>query len=520
MDKIRNLCKYNYMQNRLLRTFNDLGLRGKMVISFLILIILPFTFITSFMVQHFRDIMIDKAYNQSLENMVRSKSSTTEALQRALTISDKVSLMYTIGDIVNREYQSSLEVFKTYREFTTFREYINDYPEITAIKIYVDNNTMLNNWEFIPVNNEIINRAWYKRALGSNGQNTWLSFSDITKKNNTNLSLVRTLYFKEHGNYAVLVIDIDTKRLNNLFSKESYETFIVDEYGKIISTNNAGRKSNSYYEFEEEFPNLREAKGQYNILIDNKKYHMIVDDITTENSSNGVKIFSIFSVSSIIEEANEVWLFGFRSIILLVIIASLALYILYSILVRRLIRVQESMDIVANGHFHSFIEIDGKDEIGKLAHHFNNMVKNINRLVTQIDITNRQKRALENHQNEIKLQMLASQINPHFLFNSLEAIRMKAHMDSQPEIANIVKQLGRLMRRVLEVEGSWFSLKNELEIIKSFLEIEKFRLDSNFDYYIDVEDECLEVMMPPLLIQPLIENALIHGIEKKPGEGN
>lgn len=507
------------MKNRLLRTFNDLGLRGKMVISFLLLIIMPFTFISSFMVKHFRDIMLEKAYSQSLENMIRSKSRTIDSLQRAVSISDKVSVNNEISDIVNRIYKNSLDVFLTYHSFDTFRNFVDDYTEITAVKIYINNDTMLNNWEFITVDKDITEREWYKRGLVSKDKNTWISFNDVTKSFKTNLSLVRQLYFKEYGTCGILVIDIDTDLLNSIFAKESYETFIVDEYGAIISTNSPSKIGGSYYDLAGNFPNLKSANGSYDLLIGDKKFHLLVDDINIDNSTNGLKIFSIFSISSIIEEANEVWIFGLKSIILFVFIGTLALYVLYSVVVQRLIRVQEKMDIVAKGHFHSFIEIDGRDEIGKLAIHFNNMVKNINRLVNQIDTTNEQKMALEKHQNEIKLQMLASQINPHFLFNSLEAIRMKAHIDKQPQIANVVKQLGRLMRKVLEVEGSLTPLRNELEIIKSFLEIEKFRLDNHLVYNLEIDEICLDVLMPPLLIQPLVENALIHGIEKKPGGG-
>lgn len=507
------------MKNRLLRTFNDLGLRGKMVISFLLLIIMPFTFISSFMVKHFRDIMLEKAYSQSLENMIRSKSRTIDSLQRAVSISDKVSVNNEISDIVNRIYKNSLDVFLTYHSFDTFRNFVDDYTEITAVKIYINNDTMLNNWEFITVDKDITEREWYKRGLVSKDKNTWISFNDVTKSFKTNLSLVRQLYFKEYGTCGILVIDIDTDLLNSIFAKESYETFIVDEYGAIISTNSPSKIGGSYYDLAGNFPNLKSANGSYDLLIGDKKFHLLVDDINIDNSTNGLKIFSIFSISSIIEEANEVWIFGLKSIILFVFIGTLALYVLYSVVVQRLIRVQEKMDIVAKGHFHSFIEIDGRDEIGKLAIHFNNMVKNINRLVNQIDTTNEQKMALEKHQNEIKLQMLASQINPHFLFNSLEAIRMKAHIDKQPQIANVVKQLGRLMRKVLEVEGSLTPLRNELEIIKSFLEIEKFRLDNHLVYNLEIDEICLDVLMPPLLIQPLVENALIHGIEKKTGGG-
>lgn len=491
-----------------------------MIISFILLLLLPFLVISSSMVHQFRTIMIKKAYIQSRENMVRSKSRTISTLNRALNISDKISVMNDIGNIISKEYKDILDVFLTYYDFTTFKDFINDYEEITAVKLYAENKTLFNNWEIIPVDMETKEKAWYKRAVLTKGLNSWLNFDDVTKNPHSKLSLVRFIHFREGIVDGVLVIDIDTTRLNSIFAKESYETFIVDDKGTIIATNCISKEDINYSDLEGGYPKLRNAHGAYELRIKEKRYHLLVDDIVLDNSTNKLKIFSLFSVSSIIEEANQVWWLGLRTISLIFIIATIALYFIYSILVHRLIKVQENMDIVASGHFHSFLDIDGRDEIGKLAVHFNNMVKNINALVNQIDVTNEQKRILESHQNEIKLQMLASQINPHFLFNSLEAIRMKAHIDKQPEIANVVKQLGRLMRKIIDVKGSLTPLGNELEIIKNFLGVEKFRLDSNLTYNIDIDDECLDILIPPLLIQPLVENALIHGIEQKIGGGH
>jgi len=117
--------------------------------------------------------------------------------------------------------------------------------------------------------------------------------------------------------------------------------------------------------------------------------------------------------------------------------------------------------------------------------------------------------------------MLASQINPHFLFNTLETIRMKAHVNGQEELAQIVKLLGRIMRRNLEIGSEMITVESEIEFVQCYLEIQKFRYGNRINYDIYFENEDIKkVRILPLTIQPLVENAIVHGLEFKEGEGH
>ena len=119
-----------------------------------------------------------------------------------------------------------------------------------------------------------------------------------------------------------------------------------------------------------------------------------------------------------------------------------------------------------------------------------------------------QNNALELAQREIKLKMMASQINPHFLFNALESIRMNAHMKGDKEIANVVRLLGKLMRKNLEVGREQTPLKEEIEMVRSYLEIQKFRYEDRLSFEVKVDPAASNMMIPPLVIQPLVENVI------------
>jgi two-component system sensor histidine kinase YesM len=143
------------------------------------------------------------------------------------------------------------------------------------------------------------------------------------------------------------------------------------------------------------------------------------------------------------------------------------------------------------------------------------MMHSIRDLMEEVRESNEQQNLLKIKQKEIKLRMMASQINPHFLFNALESIRMKAHMNKQTEIAQTVKLLGTLMRKNLEIGGSSIKLDDEIEIVRCYLEIQRFRFGDRLGFELDIEPSSLQVRVPPLIVQPLVENAVVHGLESK-----
>ena len=203
------------------------------------------------------------------------------------------------------------------------------------------------------------------------------------------------------------------------------------------------------------------------------------------------------------------------------LIAFVLILIFSNALSKRLKILSNDMHKVAMGNFEVSTKVTGEDEIGQLSNDLNVMTDSLRELVEEIYITNAQKDQLAIQQKEIKLEMLASQINPHFLFNTLETIRMKAHCLGQDELADVVKLLGRIMRRNLEIGNEMITVESEIDFVTSYLGIQKFRYGDKISYEILYESEDIKkVKILPLIIQPLVENAIVHGLELKEGKGN
>lgn len=124
---------------------------------------------------------------------------------------------------------------------------------------------------------------------------------------------------------------------------------------------------------------------------------------------------------------------------------------------------------------------------------------------------------LLNEQQVMEMKMLAGQINPHFLYNTLESIRMKSLTSGNREVANAIKLLGKSMRYVLENTGtSLVTLKKELDYVETYLQIQKIRFGDRVNYRIEVIGtlDLEKYLILPLLLQPVVENAIVHGLEQ------
>lgn len=205
------------------------------------------------------------------------------------------------------------------------------------------------------------------------------------------------------------------------------------------------------------------------------------------------------------------WSIFLVAVIVVIVAAFVAVFIANSTY-RPIKKLSKSMQSFGEGNFDVKCELGTADEIGILADSFNNMVTNLNDLVEKVYQATVLKQQAE-------LKSLRMQINPHFLYNTLETINWMARINGVSEIGNVAKALGDMMRAT--INGSDFVRVNEeLREINNYLNIQMFRYGDKLNTSIDFSDEILEMYMPKLIIQPLLENAIVHGIENKFGDGH
>ncbi|AIQ31192.1 histidine kinase [Paenibacillus sp. FSL P4-0081] len=493
---------------------NNLKLRTKLFLSFGCVVLIPVLIVGVFLTSELRNMALDNALEQITANVDRVKKRTGEMLNVPLDIAYRLSNDSRLEEAANHRYESVYDVVQAYWDYPDFREFVRLYKEISSIRLYIDNPTVLDNWEFLQADAAVTQESWYQTALAQKGLVCWNYIRD-NRNGKYYLSLIRKIDFLKQRTTGVLIVNVNTERLNSILDQETFETIIVDENDNIVASNRADTLGKTLEDIDFKPLSPLPGQGPADVRIDGKPSKMLIDDWHPGGSLNSLRIISIFSVESIVGEPNRIISLASMVIISALILAIILIYYFSRLLTGRMLHLSKHISKVASGNLEARLVIDGKDEIGQLARQFNHMVRNINDLMSEVQESNRQKNATLLKQNEIKFKMMASQINPHFLFNALESIRMKAHSRGQTDISQVVRLLGKMMRKNLEVGNGRIALQSELETVSCYLIIQKFRYNDRLAYELYVDPAANAIQIPPLIIQPLVENCVIHGLENR-----
>jgi two-component system sensor histidine kinase YesM len=498
------------------RKTNNIRLKNKLFIFIVVVVFIPVLLVGSILTASYRQNVLDQATQQTMNNVDKIKKRVSDILRMPIEVSSKLQVNDRLSNLVNNRYDNIYDLVEAYWDFNYFRDYVQMYNEIYNIRFYTKNPMPISNWEFLSANKTVKNADWYKEALNNSGSSiNWHYVPDETKDNRSYLSLVRKIDFPLYRSYGVLVIDLDQGEINGILSQEPFDTMIFDAKGFIVAAKNpewVGRNIDSM-DFAKDLSD--KPAGAYEFNYKGKSSKIVVEEVIPPFSQNGLKVVSVFTIDSIVSGANRVSRLGFTIIAASLSIAFVMIYFISNFLSHRLLLLNKVLNKVSMGNLNVMSEVDGNDEIGLLSKQFNNMLASIRSLMEEVSESHLQKNLLELRQRDIKLKMLASQINPHFLFNALESIRMKAYVKGDTEISNVVHLLGKLMRRSIEIGARKITLKEELDIVRCYLEIQKFRFeDERLSYKLHLDDAAEKVEIPPFIIQPLVENAVVHGLEE------
>lgn len=245
------------------------------------------------------------------------------------------------------------------------------------------------------------------------------------------------------------------------------------------------------------------------VNIGNKKYRLFNKELSL-GVSVSLGIPENYAVR-ILYDSIDVYIMG----ILTILAAGLISFGIFTYKMTRPIEeVRKKLKQVQDGNFETKLPDYDNKEFHEISKGFNQMTTEINYLINEVY----EKQILE---KEMELKFLQSQMNPHFMFNVLNAISLQAKIDGNEEISRHISTFSQLIQsRIYRNESEKVKIKQELEYAKYYLEIQKFRYGEQLSYLIDVDEKLLECYIPKLCIQMVAENAVVHGIEPKMGAGN
>lgn len=509
------------MKNIIKEISNNLKIRNKLILTYLIVAIATVSIIGIYSANKMQKIVINKDIEQTKSSLDIMENTLQESLKIATKVSDMIYSDYELSNILTRKYDNYGDVVKDYSGYSNLKNYLRYYKELYDIKIYEENYTLLENEYIIRAAEDVKKEEWYKNAVNDNGKISWRFVKDPLSGANY-LSLVRELKDQKGKMTGVLVINMNPSILTNVTNFDNKQG-LIELNEKIISTQDSYEFDKKNLKVIEENKSISSGKSLLRGKTNGIDSYILINSFNTEKASNDkFKVYIIIPLTEITNETNKVVLNTLK--ISLASIALSMIIILYfsKNISNRINLFRGEMHKVVTGDFNTEDNIEGNDEIGQLGEDLNIMKTSIKNLINEVYVGKIRHEKLKRCQKDIEFKMLSSQINPHFLYNTLETIRMKAICKDQKELADLVKKLGKLMRRNLEVSGREVSLKSELVLIENYLDIQAVRFEGKVNYSLQIENniDVENYKIQPLLLQPIIENAFIHGLENKKNKGS
>lgn len=500
------------------RLYGNLSLKGKIAIFFslsgIVLLVVQGGVIYNYSTRTIENEMINST-RQTIEQVSLNIDSYFGELKTIIETTSSNKTLIEAVENYNSDFSKQLEYDQNLHNILDQYTYMIPYIEdVLVIKdgraIYNKNNSTRSDFNFD-------REEWYSRHLSEWVKATFVGphmnnyyYSSQPEYVISAIIPVRNVLEGSKKNVGALVFDIDINKINSIFGKlrldDSQNAYIVDLAGNIISSKNYSLIGDKFDEISLE-PVIKHDKGYFMEHVDNDNLLVVY----STSSNTGWKTVITTNMSKVDEVAGRVRMTTMVIICSAIIIAMILSTLISAQITKSISALKSKMDEVSKGNYKIDVQIEHKDEVGMLGEHFNNMVKELKKLINENYI-------VKIKQKDAELNALQAKINPHFLNNTLQAIHSMAVLKRTRDIETTIESLSKLFDYVLYESGKFVQVKDEICYLESYFKILKGN-NKRFQYVIHVDERAESLIIPKLLLQPLAENALVHGLQKKLSDG-
>mgnify|MGYP000096122093 FL=1 len=489
----------NKMQNKmkkLLHWVNGIKLRYKLAIFYSLFCFLPvmLLFLLSFL--QMRSIIDDKEKLNLQSYLQQSVSSMDRTLDGYNSLSDYIAFDRTLAEAFSMEYGTPYEQYEqlTQKVDPILRSSSYFHGGMQRITIYTDNGMVKHDTTVAPVS-EIEETDWYQKTLEHPGLNWFVNYPEKT------LFSARKLAFSgAREGVNILYMDVDYQKLFTPYAETLISEcglYITDQEGKLVFEESrfSGKNQNYDLTYSEFLEQRDRGSADYTILCE-------------QSNTTGWTVWLYQPVGLAGESMRPIGVMAGVTILICIFAAVLAYFITSGMVSGRIERLTCLMQEVQEGSMDMQVGSDDRDEIGMLYRGFGSMMKRIRTLINEVYLS-------KITQKEAELKALQAQINPHFLYNTLSLINWKALAAGEEDISRMTLAMSTFYRTALNRGRNVLQVEAELSNTRAYLEIQSMLHDGDFDYEIEVQPEILQCESLNLILQPLVENAIHHGIEEK-----
>ena len=484
-------------------------IRTKMILSQLFIALIPFVLVglvgIIFSVREAR-----KNVTQRTEQAVTQISQTLDTY-----VEDLEKLVLTVSDVLALEDLADAGEEDISRVNDTLKSTMERYDEIAGILYAYSGNRYISTGMTRISRDSFQRENWYRTAeaepdkihmiSAATGRNiatdTGYSVDDV-------FSIVKAVISRDTGEVdGVLLMDIEHSIISAAIEGSQIQTggfvFVLDEENRMVYT----PINDVVYRIKPEW--LTDENKVLTVDVGASRY--LVRFKTSEKT--GWKTVSVISYDEVMGDINRM-----IAIYTVILIATILLVQYLSLLVsdnitRPIKQLRDLMKEAEEGNLSVRFESGSSDEIADLGQSFNHMIRRIRELLDRV-------RQEEDLKRKAELKIVQEQFKPHFLYNTLDTINWMAREHGAKDIVQLVEALTNVFRISLSHGNSYIPIRDEIHYISSYLYVQKTRYKDKLLFEVEADEECMQILVPKLILQPLVENSIYHGIKLKRGIGH
>lgn len=502
---------------KLIHTGKKLSLRGRLILSSILCVLLPsiLSFIlTNYLIQ---EELVERAVEQSEDSLEVLDLQMTVYFDQLLYISNYIQFNDQLKSILNRTIERAEQLQTTPESEALDTISIERSLEgVTNLLVPVYLTIMLENgytYTNFPITGkvtqhveELYRQKRTHKYYGFYWNGVHPNYVEAEKEKYPYLiSIARVINLSEKSN-AFQLISIHEQDIRSLLKERTFDNqqdiMLVDSNGMVVSHN-----KNELVEKQFPFKDEVTDDGTYQIVSYNDQDYLMVSRSYSYGDWNIVSLIPYKTAVGNIQTVTSNSLF-FQLFFFMVFL--LILVLLVRQLTKPLMSLNKVIKEVEKGHLSVRTNMTGSGDIEQLGHSLDMMMDEIEQMIKHI-------KQVENSKRMAEIEMLQAQINPHFLFNMLNSLRLKILLNGDRESSKLIQSLSLLLRMTINRNNEYIALGKEIEVIEHYLNLMNFKSRSNIDLEIDLEQSTLDLEVPRFFLQPLVENSIIHGFDEKSG---
>ena len=497
--------------------FGRHGIKRQLYFIYLIALFVPVTMLGIFLVINTRNLLKNYYSDMVASDNLRLKAIFFEITTQMYNMSENVCNDEQLSKVLGTDYPDERAFITDADDFINGNGYLYNYAEVEELMIYTDNPSICDHRLFQQAQGGGQTEDWFLLA-SERSSVLWMPLERKDKYGNSywNLCLLRRIPLINDQYHAVLVIKISDNYLRTRVENGEYATIVCADNGQIVYASDRSLYGQPMH-IDVDYDNAHFAYAD-DLTVDGQRSIANISTLNMYQSESRIYICSLNPHAY--DDIYRIVRVCVLIVLTAILLPGMMIFVFTRYFTTRVDLLREEMHKASHGDYNIMADFRGKDELSEAFADLQVMVEKIQEKEAAMYQSQIVEKELMNKQQEMEFKMLASQINPHFLYNTLETIRMKALTAGDKEAATATKLLGKSMRYVLENTGaSYTTLEEALKHVDAYMEIQHLRFGDRIQYKKEVEEglELAQYSVLPLLIQPMVENAIIHGLDEEGG---